>query len=170
MDYRETYSIPSPDPAAGEQTTTEVITYTLDINVDVGIKEFRLAKNISGAWEEILTTVPDMTAERYVYDATDEIPQEEGGSPYRYFSYFTVRLYSYSDAEYINDTCIIWNVGGVIYTTATYGMLPWEFHVWESVVSSSWLYLLIHNPDVLFPKTLRQVYYMAKITNIHDEQ
>ena len=52
------------------------------------------------------------------------------------------------------------------YTTATYAQLPWEFHVWESVVSSAWLYLLIKNPDVLFPKTLRQVYYMARITNI----
>ena len=62
------------------------------------------------------------------------------------------------------------STGGVIYTTATYGMLPWEFHVWESVVSSSWLYLLIHNPDVLFPRTLRQVYYMAKIIDIHDER
>ena len=62
------------------------------------------------------------------------------------------------------------STGGVIYTTATYGMLPWEFHVWESVVSSSWLYLVINNPDVLFPRTLRQVYYMAKINNIHDER
>ena len=30
--------------------------------------------------------------------------------------------------------------------------------------------LMIHNPDVLFPRTLRQVYYMAKIKNIHDER
>ena len=54
--------------------------------------------------------------------------------------------------------------------TETYGSLPWEFHAWESVVSSAWLYLMIHNPDVLFPRTLRQVYYMAKIKNIHDER
>lgn len=60
--------------------------------------------------------------------------------------------------------------GGLIYTTATYGSLPWEFHVWESVVSSAWLYLLIHCQEVLFPRTLRQVYYMAKITNIQDER
>jgi hypothetical protein len=59
--------------------------------------------------------------------------------------------------------------GGVLYTTATHAQLPWEFHVWESVVSSAWLYLIIHNPDVLFPKTLRQVYYMAKISNIQPE-
>jgi hypothetical protein len=44
------------------------------------------------------------------------------------------------------------STGGVIYTTATYGMLPWEFHVWESVVSSSWLYLIINNPEYLIPK------------------
>ncbi|MCM1222678.1 MAG: hypothetical protein NC548_50280 [Lachnospiraceae bacterium] len=60
--------------------------------------------------------------------------------------------------------------GGVLYVNATYGMMPWEFHVWESVVSSAWLYLLIRNPDVLFPRTLRQVYYMAKFTNIQDER
>ncbi len=46
------------------------------------------------------------------------------------------------------------STGGVIYVTATYGELSWEFHVWESVVSSSWLYLLINNPAVLFPRTL----------------
>lgn len=60
--------------------------------------------------------------------------------------------------------------GGVPYVNATYGMMPWEFHVWESVVSSAWLYLIIHNPDVLFPRTLRQVYFMAKITAIEDER
>ena len=59
--------------------------------------------------------------------------------------------------------------GGVLYVTATHAQLPWEFHVWESVVSSAWLYLLIKNPDVLFPKILRQVYYMARITNIKRE-
>ena len=82
---------------------------------------------------------------------------------------------NWTEARQYVDECIRLqncegSTGGLIYTTATYGMLPWEFHVWESVVSSAWLYLLIHNPDVLFPKTLRQVYYMAKITNIHDER
>ena len=62
------------------------------------------------------------------------------------------------------------STGGILYVTETYASLPWEFHVWESVVSSAWLYLLIYNPSVLFPRTLRQVYYMAKITNIHDER
>ena len=60
--------------------------------------------------------------------------------------------------------------GGVIYVTETYASLPWEFHVWESVVSSAWLYLIINNPDVLFPRTLRQVYYMVKTYNIKDER
>ena len=79
-----------------------------------------------------------------------------------------------AEAKIYTDECIrMQNVngstGGVIYTSATYGMLPWEFHVWESVVSSAWLYLIINNPDVLFPRTLRQIYYMAKMTNIEDE-
>lgn len=78
------------------------------------------------------------------------------------------------EAKIYTDECIRMqevegSTGGVIYTSATYGMLPWEFHVWESVVSSAWLYLIINNPDVLFPRTLRQVYYMAKINNIQDE-
>ena len=79
------------------------------------------------------------------------------------------------EAKFYVDECIRLqecngSSGGVIYTTATYGTLPWEFHVWESVVSSAWLYLIINNPDVLFPRTLRQVYYMAKITNTGDER
>lgn len=79
------------------------------------------------------------------------------------------------DAKKYVDECVRLqdcrgSTGGVIYVTATYGQMPWEFHVWESVVSSSWLYLIINNPDVLFPKTLRQVYYMAKFSNIHDER
>lgn len=79
------------------------------------------------------------------------------------------------EAAFYVDECIrLQNcdgcTGGLIYTTAAYGSLPWEFHVWESVVSSAWLYLLIHCPEVLFPRTLRQVYYMAKITNIQDER
>lgn len=48
--------------------------------------------------------------------------------------------------------------GGVLYSTATYGELPWEFHVWECVTSTSWLYLLKNNPDVLFPKMSYSTY------------
>lgn len=76
--------------------------------------------------------------------------------------------------KYIDEVIALQNcngsTGGVIYVTGTHASLPWEFHVWESVVSSAWLYLLIYNPDVLFPRTLRQVYYMAKINNIQDER
>ena len=76
--------------------------------------------------------------------------------------------------KYVDEMIKLQNVdgctGGILYVTETYGDLPWEFHVWESVVSSAWLYLIIYNPAVLFPRTLRQVYYMAKITNIHDER
>lgn len=49
------------------------------------------------------------------------------------------------------------STGGVLYVTATYGELPWEFHAWESVVSSAWLYLIINNPQVLFPYTTKYI-------------
>ena len=91
------------------------------------------------------------------------------------YSLLAIILGNKEEAQKYVDECIrLQNIdastGGVIYTTATYGMLPWEFHVWESVVSSSWLYLIINNPNILFPRTLRQVFYMAKITNIKDER
>lgn len=41
--------------------------------------------------------------------------------------------------------------GGMIYATETYAALPWEFHVWESVVGSAWLYLVINDIDAVFP-------------------
>ncbi len=44
----------------------------------------------------------------------------------------------------------IGSTGGVIYTTETRASIPWEFHVWESAVSSAWLYLLLGEEDVLF--------------------
>ena len=53
--------------------------------------------------------------------------------------------------------------GGVIYTTKTYASLPWEFHVWPSVVSSAWLYLLIENPHCLFPIVTRYQSYAHKM-------
>ena len=91
------------------------------------------------------------------------------------YSLLAIILGNKEEAQKYVDECIrLQNIdastGGVIYTTATYGMLPWEFHVWESVVSSSWLYLIINNPDILFPRTLRQVFYMTKITNMKDER
>ena len=76
--------------------------------------------------------------------------------------------------KYVDECIALQNcegcTGGVIYVTETYASLPWEFHVWESVVSSAWLYLIINNPDVLFPRTLRQVYYMVKTYHIKDER
>ncbi|WP_029502406.1 hypothetical protein [Lachnoclostridium phytofermentans] len=120
MDYKETYTVPVLDAeglATGE-TTEEVVTYTLDVSVDEGIKEFRLARNLSSRWETISTS-SDLIVERLVYDATEEISAEDGGYAYRYFSFFTIGLYSYSDAEYTNAICKIWNVGGGIYVWYT---------------------------------------------------
>ena len=113
MTYRETYTVKDTDEEGNETGTThtEVVTYPLDITVGEGIKEFRLAKGIKGKWEQISSS-DEVTVERYVYDADTEIKAEDGGYGYSYFEYFTVRLYSYSDAEYINDVCKIWNCGG----------------------------------------------------------
>ena len=55
--------------------------------------------------------------------------------------------------------------GGILYVTATYGEMPWEFHAWESCVSSCWLYLLVYNPDVLFPISLK---YMDIFTETYE--
>jgi len=113
MTYRETYTVKDKDEDGNETGTThtEVVTYPLDISVGEGIKEFRLAKGITGRWETISSS-DEVTVERYVYDSAEEIKAEDGGYGYNYFQYFTVRLYSYSDAEYINDICKIWNCGG----------------------------------------------------------
>lgn len=106
------------------------------------------------------------------YKGAPDIVWTEGTLGYCLLAYI---LGDYEECKkYVDEVINLQNcsgsTGGVIYVTETYGYLPWEFHVWESVVSSSWLYLIINNPDVLFPRTLRQVYYMAKITNIHDER
>lgn len=113
MTYRETYTVKDKDEDGNETGTThtEVVTYPLDISVGEGIKEFRLTKGITGRWETISSS-DEVTVERYVYDSAEEIKAEDGGYGYNYFQYFTVRLYSYSDAEYINDICKIWNCGG----------------------------------------------------------
>lgn len=44
------------------------------------------------------------------------------------------------------------STGGIIYATETYASLPWEFHTWESVVSSAWLYLILNDVDAVFPQ------------------
>ena len=106
------------------------------------------------------------------YAGAPDIVWSEGTLGYALLAYI---LGDYDECKkYVDETIKLQNCegssGGVIYVTETYAPLPWEFHVWESVVSSAWLYLIINNPDVLFPRTLRQVYYMAKITNVHDER
>lgn len=111
----------------------------------------------------------DRTAD---YAGAPDIVWTEGTLGYAALALMLGRV---DEAKFYVDECIRLqecdgSSGGVIYTTATYGAMPWEFHVWESVVSSAWLYLIINNPDVLFPRTLRQVYYMAKIMNIKDER
>lgn len=111
----------------------------------------------------------DKTAD---YAGAPDLVWTEGTLGYAVLAYV---LGHNEECRFYVDECIrlqncTGSTGGVIYTTATFADLPWEFHVWESVVSSAWLYLAIHNPDVLFPRTLRQVYYMAKISNIHDER
>ncbi len=45
--------------------------------------------------------------------------------------------------------------GGILYVTETWASLPWEFHVWESVVSSAWFYILVKEPNALFPITAK---------------
>lgn len=114
MVYRETYTVKDTDDERNETGTThtENVTYPLDITVGEGIKESRLAKGIKGKLEQI-SSYDEVTMERYVYDTDTEIKAEDGGYGYSYFEYFTVRLHSYSDAEYIrNAICNIWNCGG----------------------------------------------------------
>ena len=122
MEYRETYTVPIIDEATGEptgQTREEVITYILVFSMGEGIKEFRLARNLTSHWEQLPPTVEEMTAERLVYDAADEVYAKDEGFAYNFFSFFTVRFYSYSNAEYLNNTCRIRNVGGGRYGTPT---------------------------------------------------
>ncbi|MBR3704479.1 MAG: hypothetical protein IKM11_03205 [Oscillospiraceae bacterium] len=47
------------------------------------------------------------------------------------------------------------STGGVLYVTETWASLPWEFHAWESVVSSAWLYILLTDENALFPITAK---------------
>ena len=54
------------------------------------------------------------------------------------------------------------STGGILYVTETFASLPWEFHVWESAVSSAWMYLLVKNPALLFPRILRKATHAAR--------
>ena len=49
---------------------------------------------------------------RLVYHATGEIMPEDGGGAYPYLTDYLFRLYTYSDAEYLNDECHIFYVDG----------------------------------------------------------
>lgn len=49
------------------------------------------------------------------------------------------------------------STGGILYVTETWASLPWEFHAWESVVSSAWLYILLKEPNALFPITTKRL-------------
>ena len=57
--------------------------------------------------------------------------------------------------EYMDETIKLQNCktgqNGVLYSTHRVTSQGTEFRIWESVVSSAWLYLLINNPFVLFP-------------------
>ena len=56
--------------------------------------------------------------------------------------------------KYLKETLkmknCIGSTGGVVYTSETRASIPWEFHVWESVVSSAWLYILLNDATALF--------------------
>jgi len=58
--------------------------------------------------------------------------------------------------DFMNETIEMQNCkagqNGVLYSIYRITAQDTEFRVWESVVSSAWLYLLINNPKVLFPK------------------
>ncbi len=47
------------------------------------------------------------------------------------------------------------STGGVIYVGESFANNDFQGNVWESVCSSSWLYLLINNPSVIFPNITR---------------
>jgi len=103
MTYRETYTVKDKDEEGNEtgSTHTETVTYSVDISVGEGIKEFRLAKGLKGHWEQISSTT-EMTAERYVYEADTEISAEDGGYGYSYFSYLFKKETGSNYVEFLN--------------------------------------------------------------------
>lgn len=80
-----------------------------------------------------------------------------------------MKIGRYDEAKYYMDEMVKLQTdvnnctGGILYVNATYGELPWEFHVWESMVSSAWMYLLIKNPQCLFPTVCRTAPYCSAI-------
>lgn len=67
---------------------------------------------------------------------------------------------TYDAQQYMDEMIKLQNcdgsTGGLLYVTKTYAALPWEFHMWESVASTAWLYLCIKSPWLLFPQVLTQ--------------
>lgn len=77
----------------------------------------------------------------------------------------TEELYDYMDSMCNLITEVENCTGGVLYATETWAMMPWEFHVWESVVSSCWLYLLVVDPDACFPNATKPLNHFVKMWN-----
>lgn len=164
------FSVVNTETARGcKETAKDVYLTTSKPIVVSGAKDYYNQTYSSEGTFDGFKPYSDKTAD---YAGAPDIVWTEGTLGY---AALALQLGDVEDARKYVDECIRLqncngSTGGVIYVTATYGQMPWEFHVWESVVSSAWLYLIINNPDVLFPKTLRQTYYMAKITNINDER
>jgi hypothetical protein len=123
--------------------------YNLAYSLDVPIDGFKPYTNRGGG-----------------YDGAPEIVWSEGTLGYAALMLAlgdTVRARRFVDAMIDLQNCN-GSTGGVLYTTATYASLPWEFHVWESVVSSAWLYLIINAPDTLFPIIAKRESFLHKMT------
>lgn len=53
--------------------------------------------------------------------------------------------------EKLRLECTGRHYGGLVYVTAAYRQLPWEFAVWPSVVGSCWYHLTVNKPEYIFP-------------------
>lgn len=55
---------------------------------------------------------------------------------------------------YLDETIKLQNMenckGGIVYVTETWAELPWEFHVWESVISTAWLYICLTDVNAIW--------------------
>ena len=110
MLYKEIYNVPDYDESGVEiGTHEEEVEYYLPVEVGEGVKEFRLCTGLTSEWE-ILTQTDEVTTMRLVYHSTGEIMPEDGGGAYPYLTDYRFRLYTYSDAEYLNDECPIYFV------------------------------------------------------------
>ncbi|MDR1154089.1 MAG: hypothetical protein LBL04_05210 [Bacteroidales bacterium] len=56
------------------------------------------------------------------------------------------------------------STGGVIYVTKGFDNAEFQGHVWESIASSAWLYLVINNPNVLFANLDNGIEVIERIT------